>query len=105
MDIELLLVSGQVWATNAVWHVMDMLEGDLARLLLVGFLRPAIDLPEALHFRQENLFKMFTLGSYQFRNPMYRKVFITVCCYHRSSAYQPGFVAKHWLLAVLMIFA
>jgi hypothetical protein len=35
MDVELLLVSlGQVWAMNAVWHVMDMLEGDLARLLL-----------------------------------------------------------------------
>ena len=35
MDIELPLVSlGQVWAMNAVWHVMDMLEGDLARLLL-----------------------------------------------------------------------
>jgi hypothetical protein len=35
MDVELLLVSlGQVWSMNAVWHVMDMLEGDLARLLL-----------------------------------------------------------------------
>jgi hypothetical protein len=35
MDVELLLVSlGQVWAMNAIWHVMDMLEGDLARLLL-----------------------------------------------------------------------
>jgi hypothetical protein len=35
MDVELLLVSlGQVWAMNADWHVMDMLEGDLARLLL-----------------------------------------------------------------------
>jgi hypothetical protein len=35
MDVKLLLVSlGQVWAMNAVWHVMDMLEGDLARLLL-----------------------------------------------------------------------
>jgi hypothetical protein len=35
MDVELLLVSlGQVWAMNAVRHVMDMLEGDLARLLL-----------------------------------------------------------------------
>jgi hypothetical protein len=35
MDVELLLVSlGQVWAMNAVWHVMAMLEGDLARLLL-----------------------------------------------------------------------
>jgi hypothetical protein len=35
MDVELLLVSlGQVWAMNAVWHVIDMLEGDLARLLL-----------------------------------------------------------------------
>jgi hypothetical protein len=35
MDVELLMVSlGQLWAMNAVWHVMDMLEGDLARLLL-----------------------------------------------------------------------